>query len=1499
MANETLIQLGSSGNLSVLENGNFYLAFNDNYYSDNSGSFIFNLYKDDQLIKSSQIMGSYDSWQPIIKLEAGANYTYIASGSINHDGVYSFSPGGWVGKKGTDVMNEFGGRSTTYGFSASWPNSPYIVQAGTITNPYEESAVLTINEGDRRAIDSSLVLGIGQRQIVVPSRAESNYFVIESYTVSGLIGGYETISYAITNYNGGYGGGSFRATFRPWPQKSFIAPDLWAYSLVGKFVGLSSPTMCFTIGGSTSNGSGTATGSGYDPGPPYNPGPSYTTNQNANSGKLYISIDNTGSCCSEGVTNKIVEFSINSYYPNSGDLNLDFNFIEKNASYAKYLAFTQDANYTLKYTGYILNSGTYPVTIVTGYYPIYENLSGLVPKYITGIDSGVQTCYELQATGSGIAGSGTGILEKYYYEARTGVTGNGSGYIEYTTYYFQSGTGVVTEIISGFDPQMFVYKDNQLIAYNDDWLNSFYVTQIRDLTTGQSITLPFVEAANIFNIIGGSGFSVNVSKSPKYINDNFVRKNSTTVKLIEDAGYKYTNLISPMASWASYDVTSGMNSKNVIAYALEIVNDLYLNGQSVLNTGTIRNVPPILTTGRGDIRSEYIGYCFTSKDKECKEKEMNDAVVCYTGEVGTSGYNKFVSGVLEKFKNSAITEYDPEGTVSISSGIVPSYFQLWSGSITYNSFVSGDKILFNLYPFDYTGLYQQYFNTNPPHQSTGLVLTYGNDFSDITSLTNQINNKLSGVNYPVWYPYDCISGSGNAGIYVSGAGLIGARIRELPTGDINYNNIIDFYSLRNNTGFVLNLNLSSREIGQTNIENNQKLKYLLPSYISLQGSNDNSSWTNLDIRSGIDWTSIEPISKEMTGLASGLPDDIILVPIPDAEEEDEIFIEENGVGGGYQNLYNFIQSGAIRTPGCAPQYFSREVSITKPTGFPPGTVFDPKTCAPTGKEKEDGEKEDKEDNSEKSGISDDNIYNVNYLRTGWVLNSGFVGPITGVNYNYYRVYLSGFESNNIDYDTSVNTFIVKNINLYSSLVNEIPVHTGDKFCAIGSNYSVNVQGNVMVPLAGELIQYINASESGVFEINNQPALMDISGYNIGDYIKFNKVYGKLVSNSGSGFITDSITGTGCFTTGITDWFYDPITKIVSFEKDFSGCISGSGRISGEYIRLKESVVNQQLSQGGFFRSNFYVSIVTGTTFTGLAPVEVLMQNLTGLYTFTGVTGGYATLGYFELNTGVSINLNSSPVDYIAGGATGYNNATAYLNYGQPEDFDWLAINGQSITYNSDSGNWIAPYFFSTSGQLLNIINADPVSFLVSGSVQGGLIKLDSLISGSNGNSILIVSNRGNDNTGLFTPNFYSHSLTGGQNLYRQLYGTGNYTGLLSVLFYHTGQYSTTGATGIITGYIPTYQGIRDFTGIWDMSTGNFFTGYNNFLQSNLLDNNGNYFNIIGGSGFATSPLNIDVGLFYRDLFDTQLNEDVVKLTFSGSGVSGISKTITGIFQLGT
>lgn len=1027
--------------------------------------------------------------------------------------------------------------------------------------------------------------------------------------------------------------------------------------------------------------------------------------------------------------------------------------------------------------------------------------------------------------------------------------------------------------------------------YNDDWgtyVGAGEINQTYNNISGQDSALISRVVYPDFYTYTMAPFIYDIGQTGYGLLD-FKRTNT--------GNYPYYNLISSESGWASsnlktdttaYNIESGVN-RGIVSWAIEVNNDMTISG-AYMTTGDSPFLSYITYTGT-DIRQSYLRYCIEVGAVECENKEVLDKTICYTGTLTGSRYNSYISGVLAQFQNSVFTDWDsiPQSLNYIDTQTIEQIFGYWSGEIKYyDTFKSGDRLVFDLYPYNYSGIYSGRFYQNPTIPSTGFSLQYPNDFTDIDSLTSGLNNRLStGISFPVWYNYDCVFGSGNSGVYVTGALLTAQKAN---------NDTISFQSLRNiKSGYNLYFDYVDREKDYNYPNNYTGLKYLLPSTIILEGSYNGNNWFNVDTRTGIDWLKVKPTVITKTGIIgdeTGINLELIDADIP--EEEINVDLVQSGE---FIKLLEFTQSGYTRAgEKCPPANFERTIKVVYPSGFPSGQ----NPCANI--EEEDNNQGDEEPDSSQSDIDPSGKirpkFNYSFLRTGWNIVNPTTNTITGFpyfDYDYYRVRIGNFNTFNSGYYINTNKFSVKNINLFYGKSGEYYEMNGADQCVIGSNYTVDVQGYVPVTLTGELTVEISGQNKGIKCFNNAPVVSEMEGLSYGDLVKFNNESGRLIVNSGTGYLTDCITGTGCYTTGIVDWFYNPTTKEITFEKDFVACTnSGSGQFSGDYIRLKPAVVNQQLAYGGFFNETFSVSVTTGVQFTGLAIVDILAQNLTGIYNYPITVTGYAESGYYQMTSGISINLNY-PIqsDYVAGGATGYINSSAYLNYGNPQTFDSVTINGKTISYSNNTNTYTPPDYYSTSGELINIINSSPEVFLSSASVQNGLIKLDSIVSGNAGNNIILSSIQGN-NTGVNPPYFYSSSLTGGQDLYRKITATGTYTGNLNVILYKSGIYSVDNATGIISGPIFTYQGTRDFTGLWNIITGNFYTGYVNFLNEGLSNNYNKYENTIGDSLYAISPRTIDVTVLYTDVLNSNTANNVAKLIISGKNTDyNVVRFLTG------
>jgi hypothetical protein len=578
-------------------------------------------------------------------------------------------------------------------------------------------------------------------------------------------------------------------------------------------------------------------------------------------------------------------------------------------------------------------------------------------------------------------------------------------------------------------------------------------------------------------------------------------------------------------SWASYNIQNGMqnNTKNVFAYAFQFI-DIVTTRESgiIIKSNESEKNPfeiyrnllhPVLNTGFDTSFSKYIGYCFNRLSCPPTEPE-EDAIECYTG-IATTGkeYADFISGIKEKYRNQAfVQEFDTASNLSISSGIsISGLFVEQTGSLVYNSFFTGESIKFELYPYNYTGLYRSYHLGNDPlFPSYSFEITYPNDFTDINSLTNALNTRLRNVNWPVWYPYECLSGE-FSGVYLTGNLMSFQVFSGIETGEKDFNNIIHFRSLRNLVnGFDITLNKIDREqfIEDLRLQQFRRgFSYLIPNVIELQGltgpvgGNTGNRWLVLDRRSGLydDLTGLEstkvPLdanpdffgfdinnlflnSSTLTGLSTGISFDI-----------EEIFIS-----GGFKTLNIFSQKGFNPVPAyCNTPLWSREITIVQPTGWPSGVNgCDPKLEFP----KEEPDDEEEEDGEEE----DENIeLFLEVKRTGWLLEptGQYLNCLTAPDYNpakiqfsNYRLVLKDFSGlkptpENI-YLIPQNEIYINNINLWSLQSEPIGVHTGEAQCLIGSDYTVDIQDIIGLPFDFDFQYSITGEDrSGIYRSMNE------------------------------------------------------------------------------------------------------------------------------------------------------------------------------------------------------------------------------------------------------------------------------------------------------------------------------------------------------------------------------------------------------------------------------
>lgn len=607
-------------------------------------------------------------------------------------------------------------------------------------------------------------------------------------------------------------------------------------------------------------------------------------------------------------------------------------------------------------------------------------------------------------------------------------------------------------------------------------------------------------------------------------------------------------------TWASYDVRTGIlnNSRNVFAYAFQFIDIATTRDSGVVITSGTQNNPfeylqklelPILTSGFDTSFSNYIGYCFSKNQCPVDTVKEEDVIECFTGsDISSNEYREFVSGVLKKYESQASQGgVDASSDLSISSGdLVDSLFTYQTGFIYFNNFITGDKINFNLYNFDYTGAYQQYhLNNNPIYPPSGFELLYPSDFSNIDQLVSKLNEKLNNANPWIWYPYECLSGEAT-GIYISGGVMYFEKLTGsgYESGDKNYNNIISYKSLRNyKQGFDLNFDLVDRQeyVEELYIQVFKKgFSYLIPNVVELQGiSGDN--WVVLDRRSGVynNLTGLEstkiPINADpnlflLSGLNFLNSNDITGQDFIDSETG----IQEILFSGGFQTIQSFRQSLSNNAPPyCSIKTSERTINIVQPTGWPAG--FNPCKSG----ESEDPDK--KEEQAPESGQEDSppkiELF-LNVKRTGWLLEptGKYLSCITGPDYDPYKIQFSGYRVVMRDFSglapTPENIYIkqmpevyISNINLWSLESTPITAHTGKSQCLIGSKYTLDVADIVAIPFDYNF-QYTIAGEDkkGIFTALNYPIVYPLRSF----YITGNPV--SRVNQNSPGVSNPNTTG---------------------------------------------------------------------------------------------------------------------------------------------------------------------------------------------------------------------------------------------------------------------------------------------------------------------------------------------------------------------------------------
>lgn len=382
-------------------------------------------------------------------------------------------------------------------------------------------------------------------------------------------------------------------------------------------------------------------------------------------------------------------------------------------------------------------------------------------------------------------------------------------------------------------------------------------------------------------------------------------------------------------------------------------------------------------------------------------------------------------------------------------------------------------------------------------------------------------------------------------------------------------------------------------------------------------------------------------------------------------------------------------------------------------------------------------------------------------------------------------------------------------------------------------------------------------------LNRFVFLQNISDYSFNSSDQLNRTL--FYTNYSGGFVTDSfqtnlifslqyVSGSGQFSTnsalgGIpySTTLYGNFAQSGIVTGQYT-VVTGTDNLSGSYLLSLSQFSWATGLATGYFNS-FGTGLASGIGYTGAA-----YGPFTG--SFTGrIYAGSGTLSFNSLTSGASTNASS--IDY-----QGYVNATGWLNISGLDFNDILYIGASTtpiikgIQFNNETG-------------LIYYLSGEP-SHQVEGYVSGGVIYLDSRVSGSAGNSITIIS----DNCNVGSAQF-SSALVGGQNIGStgiNVVPIGPFWNVITQIATGSGYYSI-GSTGIAAG---TFYYTKTFTGQWDILTG--------IDQTNLisLKRTGNFTsNVISGVGIfdPNSQVNFQIN-HVADIY----NQDTALLIISGQDV---------------
>lgn len=989
------------------------------------------------------------------------------------------------------------------------------------------------------------------------------------------------------------------------------------------------------------------------------------------------------------------------------------------------------------------------------------------------------------------------------------------------------------------DPAIYYTYNGDITGFNNYWKSGQFATQISGYGLNPTGDL---EAADVIKPFLGT-HNVEYWQSGQ-VPTSLLRGKLDIIRLTQSDFQEIQTTQtgnSNASAWLSYDVNSGVNNKRMFAYAIEFIDKI--SGYDT-NTEEVRLTSGIASNFVGYSGKRYqsicnnVGIVLDTTGKTCQPPEDNGLPieVCISGGLTQAKLNEQIQSILRTLTSGLSTQ----GVVAVdgldNSDVTVDPFSLqysrYEGYLEYNDPIVGDYFQFDSYAFNYTGQYSGIYNVNPPFPQITKRWRFGTEYSSLTGLVNKINQDLYNTEYQIWHRDICVNTQLSG--YFEESPLLFAEV-----SGSNYVKLTS-QKLGGAGAYQFTLYATGRPRGIKTSQNS--LKYMMPKKISLQGANTYGTWVNLDTKSSINWAHAKNTVKTLN-ISSGFSGAITGINSGNSNP--------NEVSVSGEPNRNLIYQARVSGKNLCGSTFDKEVEFYElPEGF--GCTV--------------GEEENQPNISESLsgflGTGQSNLFDIYLLKTGIKFSNNS-------NFNYYRLLLEDFE--NADRSQSLQLaqgFMVSNISFYGYTSGN-PTLSGTT-CIYGADYNGQVKGLTTGIITGTVT---GLPSSGTLCFTNF-VLTGVPNNQFTGRVAFQHSTG-FATSPFTGLLNHCVTGTGFFLEQVQGYYLNT-GGCIEFQKPVSGYITGYGYLTGGTYQIIYEETIRNLTEHQLVVDSGY-AILTGN----IPDFEINLDSTPAFAILSGSKTGLVT----SSNSGqfnVSEVILQVPTKAYSFFVSGYKSSSAVLTYNTPIQGDTVFINNFPIIYSTGTSDLPLTYFKSIS-ELTNIINSGSGNWLVTGSNNGTLLTIKSILAGNEGNGIEL-----NTTGGGTKPTWSNPATSGGLHYYYEVNPIVPFTGLLETGVKATG-FFTGLSSGNITGRIKQLDFVRHWTGIWNIQT-----GQSDFKANSWTGSVGKYtnnpFSLYTYSGH---PNSIPITITYRNS-PLVFSQDLAKLTITGVGLNtGIVMILSG------